>query len=765
MNRKNTILLTVFLLLVFSSYSQQVGLVLSGGGSKGAAHLGVIKALEENNIPIDYITGTSIGAVVGSLYGMGYSPDEILEIFKSKEFSYWYTGQVEEKYIYGFKKEEARPDMFTLRFNIRDSLVVESRYLPTSFIDPIQMNIVFLQLFSQATAKCDADFDKLMVPLRCIASDVYEKKSVVIRSGNLGDAVRASMSVPFVFKPIMINGNLLFDGGIYDNFPVKVMQEDFNPDFIIGSNVSSNLEKPTAEDIALQIGNMIIQQTDYSIQSEQGILFDFKFNNDLTELLDFSQAEELFRLGYEKAMLQIPHLKKQIQRELTLEELEQKRTAYKKNLPELTFKKIEIAGINKAQEAYIANTLQQEEETINLEQFKYSYFKLMADKKITEIRPVAIYNKEKGYFDLFLDVELDDNLLFSIGGNISSSVSSQAYFALHHQTIATHAWTFDLSAQFGRVYNGLKFITQIDFPGKKLPFYTKISANIHTFNFYQGNEPFYEDDLSSSFSQKENFAKIHIGFPVRMRSKLEIGLAQGRLNDFYYQNPIHLSYSEDKSQYEISHVFANISANTLNDKQFANEGYAFYISAIGAYSEESFEPGLSSNNEYKTIYQTWAQISADYERYIVLDKYFTLGVSGNTVLSSRKKGNNYSSSILQAPAFTPTNHSKIVFNEAFRNNKFAAVGLKPIYNINRQVSFRSEFYAFVPYEPILRNENNRAYYGKPFSNFEYLGELSFIYKLPFASMSFFVNHYSAPKQNWNIGFNIGYLIFNDKLLK
>ena len=383
MNRKNTILLTVFLLLVFSSYSQQVGLVLSGGGAKGAAHLGVIKALEENNIPIDYITGTSIGAVVGSLYGMGYSPDEILEIFKSKEFSYWYTGQVEEKYIYGFKKEEARPDMFTLRFNIRDSLVVESRYLPTSFIDPIQMNIVFLQLFSQATAKCDADFDKLMVPLRCIASDVYEKKSVVIRSGNLGDAVRASMSVPFVFKPIMINGNLLFDGGIYDNFPVKVMQEDFNPDFIIGSNVSSNLEKPTAEDIALQIGNMIIQQTDYSIQSEQGILFDFKFNNDLTELLDFSQAEELFRLGYEKAMLQIPHLKKQIQRELTLEELEQKRTAYKKNLPELTFKKIEIAGINKAQEAYIANTLQQEEETINLEQFKYSYFKLMADKKIT----------------------------------------------------------------------------------------------------------------------------------------------------------------------------------------------------------------------------------------------------------------------------------------------------------------------------------------------------------------------------------------------
>ena len=86
-------------------YAQKVGLVLSGGGAKGAAHIGVIKALEENGIPIDYITGTSAGAIVGSLYAMGYTPEEMVELMLSEEFSYWQTGTVENEYKYYFKRQ------------------------------------------------------------------------------------------------------------------------------------------------------------------------------------------------------------------------------------------------------------------------------------------------------------------------------------------------------------------------------------------------------------------------------------------------------------------------------------------------------------------------------------------------------------------------------------------------------------------------------------------------------------------------------------
>ena len=108
--RKITVIIALFLAAIQIVSAQKVGLVLSGGGAKGAAHIGVIKALEENNIPIDYITGTSIGAIIGSLYAMGYSPEEMLELMLSKEFSYWQTGTVEEQYTYYFKEPYPTPE-------------------------------------------------------------------------------------------------------------------------------------------------------------------------------------------------------------------------------------------------------------------------------------------------------------------------------------------------------------------------------------------------------------------------------------------------------------------------------------------------------------------------------------------------------------------------------------------------------------------------------------------------------------------------------
>ena len=126
----------------------------SGGGAKGLTHIGIIRALEENGIPIDYIAGTSMGAIVGSLYAMGYSPDEMEALLKSDDFKRWYSGNVEEKYIYYFKKNPPTPEFINIRISLKDSLKnVKPQFLPTSIVDPIQMNIVFLQLFGQATAE------------------------------------------------------------------------------------------------------------------------------------------------------------------------------------------------------------------------------------------------------------------------------------------------------------------------------------------------------------------------------------------------------------------------------------------------------------------------------------------------------------------------------------------------------------------------------------------------------------------------------------
>ena len=134
--------------------------------------------LRRKNIPIDYITGTSMGAIIGSLYAMGYSPDDMEELLKSEDFKRWYSGQIEEKYVYHFKKNVPTPEFFNIRFSFKDSLKnFKPQFLPTSVVNPIQMNLVFVDLYARATASCKGDFDKLFVPFRCIASDVYKKSN------------------------------------------------------------------------------------------------------------------------------------------------------------------------------------------------------------------------------------------------------------------------------------------------------------------------------------------------------------------------------------------------------------------------------------------------------------------------------------------------------------------------------------------------------------------------------------------------------------
>ena len=117
--RKILLVLITLWLIIPAIHAQKVGLVLSGGGAKGMTHIGIIRALEENNIPIDYIAGTSMGAIVGSLYAMGYSPDDMVELLKSEDFKRWYSGEVEEKYVYHFKKNLPTPEFFNIRFSIQ----------------------------------------------------------------------------------------------------------------------------------------------------------------------------------------------------------------------------------------------------------------------------------------------------------------------------------------------------------------------------------------------------------------------------------------------------------------------------------------------------------------------------------------------------------------------------------------------------------------------------------------------------------------------
>lgn len=758
--------LSACLLLLPFVQAQKVGLVLSGGGAKGMTHIGIIRALEENNIPIDYITGTSMGAIIGSLYAMGYSPDDMEALLRSEDFKRWYSGQVEPEYGYYFKQNRPTPEFFNIRFSFKDSLHIKPQILPTSMVNPIQMNLVFVELFARATAACSGDFNRLFVPFRCIASDVYNKKPLIMRRGDLGDAVRASMSFPFVFKPIEIDSVLAYDGGIYNNFPTDIMREDFKPEVIIGSVVAANPGKPKENDLMSQLENMIMQKTDYTLPDSLGIIMTFKYDD--VSLLDFDRLRELHDIGYNRTISLMDSIKGRIHRRVSAENVRLRRLVYRSNLPQFRFRDIYIEGANPQQQAYIKKEFHDEDhEVFTYEDLKRGYFRLLSDNMISEIIPHAVYDSENDLYSLHLKVKMEDNFSVRMGGSVSTTSSNQIYLGLGYQDLNYYSKEITLDGQIGKVYNNAQLMAKIDLP-TRIPTSYRLIASLSTFDYYKKDKLFSKNDKPSFNSKDERFVKLMVALPFLANKRAEISIGYGKLQDNYFQSSV-INFDKDRSDrstYNLLGGAIGFYGSTLNARQYATKGYFEKLVAQVFSGKEKFIPGNPTETSVTTKErQSWLQISYMKYAYHTMSPKFTLGWMAEMLYSSKNFSENYTATMLQAADFSPTPHSKLMYNEAFRANQFLAAGIKPIFVFNDMFQFRSEFYGFVPIFPIKKNALNKAYYGKAFSRFEYIGEISVICQLPFGAISAYVNHYSSPKKEWNVGLTLGWQLFNYRFIE
>ena len=758
--------LSVCLLLLPLAQAQKVGLVLSGGGAKGMTHIGIIRALEENNIPIDYITGTSMGAIIGSLYAMGYSPDDMEALLRSEDFKRWYSGQVEPKYGYYFKQNRPTPEFFNIRFSFKDSLHIKPQILPTSMVNPIQMNLVFVELFARAMAACSGDFNRLFVPFRCIASDVYNKRPLIMRKGDLGDAVRASMSFPFVFKPIEIDSVLAYDGGIYNNFPTDIMREDFRPGVIIGSVVAANPSKPKENDLMSQLENMIMQKTDYTLPDSLGIIMTFKYDD--VSLLDFDRLQELHDIGYNRTISLMDSIKGRIHRRVNAENVRLRRLVYRSNLPQFRFRDIYIEGANPQQQAYIKKEFHDEDhEVFTYEDLKRGYFRLLSDNMISEIIPHAVYDTESDLYSLHLKVKMEDNFSVRMGGSVSTTSSNQIYLGLGYQNLNYYSKEITLDGQIGKVYNNAQLMAKIDLP-TRIPTSYRLIASLSTFDYYKKDKLFSKNDKPSFNSKDERFVKLMVALPFLANKRAEISIGYGKLQDNYFQSSV-INFDKDrsdKSTYNLLGGAIGFYGSTLNARQYATKGYFEKLVAQVFSGKERFIPGNPTETSVTTKdRQSWLQISYMKYAYHTMSPKFTLGWMAEMLYSSKNFSENYTATMLQAADFSPTPHSKLMYNEAFRANQFLAAGVKPIFVLNDMFQFRSEFYGFMPIFPIKKNALNKAYYGKAFSRFEYMGEISVICQLPFGAISAYVNHYSSPKKEWNVGLTLGWQLFNYRFIE
>jgi len=198
----------------------KVGLVLSGGAARGLAHVGVLKALEEQGIHIDAIAGTSMGAVIGGLYASGYKIDELEKLALSIDWQEALSDAPEREDVPFRRKQDDRDFLVKQKLSFRDD---GSLGLPLGVIQGQNLALLLESLLAHSSDI--RDFDKLPIPFRAVATDIVNGEKVVFRKGHLPQVIRASMSIPAVFAPVEINGQLLVDGGMVDNIPVDVARE------------------------------------------------------------------------------------------------------------------------------------------------------------------------------------------------------------------------------------------------------------------------------------------------------------------------------------------------------------------------------------------------------------------------------------------------------------------------------------------------------------------------------------------------------------
>ncbi|CAC9972384.1 patatin-like phospholipase family protein [Flavobacterium panici] len=299
------LLFFVFLLLPENSFSQEIkqdsvkkrpkiGLVLSGGGAKGFAHIGVLKVLEEAGIKIDYIGGTSMGSVIGGLYASGYNASQIDSIFKRTNFDELINDYIprSSKNFYGKKNDELY------------AIVLPFSNFRVGIPEALSKGMYNYNLLSSLTRNVRhvRDFNKLPTPFLCIGTNIETGEEVLLNKGNLVQAMMASAAFPSLFTPVEIDGNLLVDGGVVNNYPIKEVR-NLGADIIIGVDVQDDLMKrknlKNATRILVQITNLQsidkmkskIKDTDVYIKPD---IRDFG-------VISFDRGEEIIRKGEEAA--------------------------------------------------------------------------------------------------------------------------------------------------------------------------------------------------------------------------------------------------------------------------------------------------------------------------------------------------------------------------------------------------------------------------------------------------------------------------------
>lgn len=330
--KKIALLFIVFTSLAVFSQEQKrpkIGLVLSGGGAKGFAHIGVLKVLEEAGVKIDYIGGTSMGAVIGGLYASGYNASQIDSIFQATDFN---------ELINDFIPRSSK-NFYERRNDELYALVLPFNKMKIGIPEALSKGMYNYNLLSRITRNVRhiKDFNQLPIPFLCIGTNIETGEEVLLNKGNLAQAMIASSAFPSLFSPVEIDGKILVDGGVVNNYPIEEVRK-LGADIIIGVDVQNDLLDRTqlkdATKILVQITNLqSIERMKKNVTNT-----DIYIKPDITQygVISFDKGKEIIRKGEEATFAVYEQIKKIVDES----------NPYRKPKLELSSDSIQIRAIN-----------------------------------------------------------------------------------------------------------------------------------------------------------------------------------------------------------------------------------------------------------------------------------------------------------------------------------------------------------------------------------------------------------------------------------
>ena len=591
----STLVLAICLLLPFSLHSQEqrkkVGVVLSGGGAKGMAHIKALKVIEEAGIPIDYIAGTSMGAIVGGLYAIGYTPEQLDSMVRKQNWTFLLSDRIKRSAMSLTERERSSKFVVSLPFMKNPKEAASGGLIKGQNL---------ANLFSDLTMGYhdSIDFNKLPIPFACVAANVVNGDPIVFHDGVLSTAMRASMAIPGVFTPVRQDSMVLVDGGIVNNYPADVVKA-MGADIIIGVDVQNALKKAdklnSVPDILGQIVD-ITCQTNHEKNVEMTDTY-IRVNVDGYSSASFTPAaiDTLMQRGEEAAMAQwdsLLALKKKIGIPDDYTPKDHGPYSSLSNVRTIYVSDITFSGVEATDKKWLMKKCNLKENSdITTKQIEQALYQLRGSQSYSSASYTLTETPDGYHLDFLLQEKYEKRINLGIRFD-SEEIAS----LLVNATADLHTHIPSRLSITGRL--GKRYAARID--------YTLEPMQQRNFNFsymFQYNDINIYREGNRAYNTTYKYHLGEFGFSDVWYKNLRFGLGLRfeyyKYKDFLYKKP-ELANLDIESEHFLSY-FAQVHYNTYDKGYFPSRGtdfkaaYSLYTDNMAQYNDHAPFSALSGS--------------------------------------------------------------------------------------------------------------------------------------------------------------------------